>query len=80
MARQPLSTSVDLIPGYDPAATAGDCWFDEKAAGNLKPSKKKSTNRIDGIVAGIMALGRALVTGPEKRSVYETRGVIALEW
>ncbi|MEE8170716.1 MAG: terminase TerL endonuclease subunit [Phycisphaerae bacterium] len=44
------------------------------AAGNLKPSKKKSTDRIDGIVAGVMALGRALVAGPEKRSVYETRG------
>jgi phage terminase large subunit-like protein len=28
------------------------------AAGNLKPSKKKSTERIDGIVATIMALGR----------------------
>ncbi len=31
------------------------------AAGNLKPSKKKSTERIDGIVAAIMALGRALL-------------------
>jgi len=31
------------------------------AAGNLKPSKKKSTDRIDGLVAAIMALGRALV-------------------
>ena len=28
------------------------------AADNLKPSKKKSTERIDGIVAAIMALGR----------------------
>lgn len=31
------------------------------AAGNLKPSKKKSTDRIDGIVAAIMALGRAML-------------------
>jgi MoaA/NifB/PqqE/SkfB family radical SAM enzyme len=30
-------------------------------AGNIKPSKKKSTERIDGIVAGIMGLGRALL-------------------
>lgn len=30
------------------------------AAGNVKPSKKKSTHRIDGIVAGIMGLGRAM--------------------
>lgn len=31
------------------------------AAGNLKPSKKKSTERIDGLMAAIMALGRAMV-------------------
>ena len=30
-------------------------------AGNLKPDKAKSTGRIDGIVALIMALGRAIV-------------------
>ncbi len=30
------------------------------AAGNIKPSKKKSTERIDGIVAAIMALGTDL--------------------
>lgn len=31
------------------------------AAGNLKPSKKKSTERVDGCVALIMALGRAML-------------------
>jgi phage terminase large subunit-like protein len=30
-------------------------------AGNLKPAKHKSTERIDGILALIMAIGRALV-------------------
>ncbi len=60
--------------------SARDIAIETDAAGNLKPSKKKSTDRIDGIVAGVMALGRALVAGPEKRSGYETRGVIALEW
>ena len=30
-------------------------------AGNLKPAKDKSTERIDGIVAIIMALGRAML-------------------
>jgi phage terminase large subunit-like protein len=29
-------------------------------AGNLKPAKDKSTERIDGIVAIIMAIGRAM--------------------
>jgi len=31
-------------------------------AGNLKPAKDKSTERIDGIVALIVAIGRAMVT------------------
>lgn len=43
------------------------------APGNLKPSKKKSTERIDGVVAMIMGLGRMMVA-PQFRSVYETRG------
>jgi phage terminase large subunit-like protein len=30
-------------------------------AGNLKPAKDKSTERIDGIVALIMAIGRAML-------------------
>jgi phage terminase large subunit-like protein len=34
-------------------------------AGNLKPAKDKSTERIDGIVALIMAIGRALVAQEE---------------
>ena len=33
----------------------------EDPAGNLKPDKAKSTGRIDGIVATIVALGRAIV-------------------
>ncbi len=39
-------------------------------AGNMKPDKSKSTERIDGIVAAIMALGRAMVT-PQRGSVYD---------
>ena len=39
-------------------------------AGNLKPDKSKSTEKIDGIVAGIMALGRATVSDTSG-SVYD---------
>jgi len=40
--------------------------YDE--AGNMKPNKKKSTGKIDGVVAAIMALGRAMVVDqPESR-------------
>ena len=41
-------------------------------AGNLKPDKAKSTERIDGIVAAIMALGRASVDAGDEASIYET--------
>lgn len=44
-------------------------------AGNIKPDKAKSRTRIDGIVAGIMALDRALRHAP---SVYDERGIIEL--
>jgi phage terminase large subunit-like protein len=46
-------------------------------AGNLKPDKGKSTEKIDGIVALIMALGRAIVQ-PNTTSVYEERGIVTL--
>jgi phage terminase large subunit-like protein len=39
-------------------------------AGNLKPAKDKSTERIDGIVATIMAVGRALVAQEEPQPEY----------
>lgn len=45
-------------------------------AGNVKPDKAKSTGRIDGIVASVMALGRAsLADANAGRSVYEDRDV-----
>ncbi len=45
------------------------------AAGNLKPSRKKSSEKIDGIVAAIMAVGRT-VSRSQQRSVYEDRGLM----
>ncbi|MCR4443521.1 MAG: phage terminase family protein [Peptococcaceae bacterium] len=42
-------------------------------AGNIKPDKEKSTERIDGAVALIMALDRAIRCGCDMgASVYET--------
>lgn len=46
-------------------------------AGNVKPNKQKSREKIDGIVAGIMALDRA-VKNTNAGSVYESRGVLTL--
>jgi phage terminase large subunit-like protein len=47
-------------------------------AGNIKPDKAKSTEKIDGIVALIMALDRAIRNEGEDSSPYDTRGIIVL--
>ena len=48
-------------------------------AGNIKPDKEKSTERIDGAVATIMALDRALRNrGQVIDSVYADRGLLIL--
>jgi phage terminase large subunit-like protein len=45
-------------------------------AGNIKPDKEKSTEKIDGAVALIMALDRAIRCGGETgSSVYDERGL-----
>ena len=36
----------------------------EDSAGNIKPCKQKSTQRIDGIVASVMALAGAIAAEP----------------
>lgn len=50
----------------------------QDAAGNVKPDKAKSREKIDGMVAMIMGLDRAIRHGAAERSVYETRGVLEL--
>lgn len=58
---------------------AANVMVEMDASGNMKPSKKKSTEKIDGIVALIMAIGRAICEREnEGKSVYESRGMIAI--
>ena len=46
-------------------------------AGNVKPDKEKSTERIDGAVAAIMALDRAIRCGSEPQgSIYDERDLL----
>ncbi len=46
-------------------------------AGNIKPDKEKSTEKIDGAVATIMALDRAIRCGNDDgESVYDGRGLL----
>jgi len=59
---------------------ASNCAIETDPAGNIKPTKneKKSTGKIDGIVALVMALARATAEIDDGDSVYEDRGIIAL--
>jgi phage terminase large subunit-like protein len=45
-------------------------------AGNIKPDKEKSVEKIDGIVATIMALDRCIRNKDDDSSVYDERGII----
>ena len=48
-------------------------------AGNIKPDKEKSTEKIDGAVATIMALDRAIRCGNDRSaSVYDDRGLLII--
>ena len=48
-------------------------------AGNIKADKEKSTEKIDGAIATIMGLDRAIRCGNEDgESVYDKRGVVVL--
>lgn len=47
-------------------------------AGGRKLAKDKSTGRIDGLVAAVMAVGLASRTPAKRQSVYATRGLLAL--
>ncbi|NEX63451.1 terminase large subunit [Noviherbaspirillum galbum] len=50
---------------------ASNVSIKQDEAGNMKPDKSKSTERIDGIVAALMALGRAMEADEERPSVYD---------
>jgi len=49
----------------------------EDPAGNIKPNKAKSTEKIDGVVALIMSLG-SFMTESDINSIYDSRGLLIL--
>jgi phage terminase large subunit-like protein len=49
--------------------------IDMNPAGDIKPNKAKATERIDGVVALIMALGRAMSAAQHAPSVYESGAI-----
>lgn len=55
---------------------AGNVVVDTDSAGNIKVTKAKSKEKIDGIVAAIMALDRAVRHENASGSVYDERGLL----
>lgn len=68
-----------LAHGNNPVLTwmANNLVAREDAAGNIKPDKERSMEKIDGVVALIMALDRA-TRHEDHRSVYEERGILEI--
>jgi len=52
---------------------ASVCASEEDAAGNIKLSKRRSTERIDGLVATVMGIGRANAATDSAKSKYESQ-------
>lgn len=71
-----LVLSKKIFHGNNPVLTwmADNLVARMDPAGNIKPDKEKSREKIDGIVALIMAIDLAL-RHPEVKSVYEKRGI-----
>jgi phage terminase large subunit-like protein len=69
-----------LIHGNHPVGNwcASNVAIHMDPAGNIKPGKDKSTEKIDLIVCLIEALGMAIQTPEKKPSVYEKRGLLIL--
>ena len=58
---------------------AGNVSTTQDPAGNKKPVKVDDKKRIDGIVSGLMALGRAMVQPQiNNKSVYDERGLLTI--
>jgi phage terminase large subunit-like protein len=69
----------DLQHGGDPVATwcASNVTVRTDPAGNQKPDKERSIERIDPIVAAIMAVGRSMA-GAEESPYADGRGLLVL--
>ena len=75
-----LVLAGEIRHGGNPVLTwmAGNLVAREDPAGNIKPDKQKSTEKIDGMVSLIMGLDRAIRREGPGASVYEERGVLSV--
>ena len=75
-----LVISGHLVHGGNPVLRwmASNVTVQTDAAGNLKPSKDKSTERIDGITAMITGLARWMVSTDDSSSAYDNGGIFTI--
>lgn len=73
-----LLMEARVVHGGNPALRwmSGNVVVEQDAAENIKVTKAKSPEKIDGIVAAIMAVDRAVRNQGEAGSVYDERGII----
>ena len=73
-------TVVPMGQGFarmSPPTKVNNIFIRTDPAGNIKADKAKSTEKIDGAIACIMALDRAIRCGNDtSESVYDTRGLL----
>lgn len=51
----------------------------EDVNGNRRPDKRKSSEKIDGIVAAIMAIGQSMSDSVTAQHIYERRGILGFD-
>lgn len=75
-----LITGGELAHGNNPVLRwmADNLVARQDPAGNIKPDKERSIEKIDGMVALIMGLDRAIRNEGPENSVYEERGLKVL--
>ena len=75
-----LLMQEQIIHGGNPVLRwmAGNVVVVQDDAENIKVTKAKSPEKIDGIVATIMALDRAVRNEGETKSVYDDRGIVVI--
>lgn len=73
-----------LAEGLDHGGHPVARWMASNAAtvqdanGNIKPSKEKSSEKIDGIAAAVIAIGMTLGPPPDGKSYYETEAMMVI--
>lgn len=72
-----LSERINYRPNGVMRWMVSNVAVEQDAGGNIKPSKKRSKEKIDGVVALINALGVA-ISKPQGASVYSERGLLTL--